>query len=122
MNATKPSLTEELLANVIEELADLSAHQESHASDAAPVALDQQSVGRLSRVDAMQRQSMAAASAERRKARIAALHAARARIEAGEFGYCANCDEPIAPGRLKADPTVPLCVACAGIAEGKPRV
>jgi len=35
------------------------------------------------------------------------------RIESGDFGYCAQCDEDIEAKRLEADPTVPLCIKCA---------
>ena len=50
----------------------------------APVMLDHQSVGRLSRMDAMQQQSMELATEERRQQRLLALTAALRRIEAGE--------------------------------------
>jgi DnaK suppressor protein len=37
-----------------------------------------------------------------------ALH----RLEAGTFGVCLNCAEPIAPGRLEILPYAALCVRC----------
>lgn len=80
----------------------------------APVALDQQSVGRLSRMDALQGQAMAKASGERRKARRARIAAALARMEAGAYGSCAACDEEIPEARLAVDPTFPTCARCAG--------
>ena len=39
--------------------------------------------------------------------------AALARIEAGEFGYCEDCGEPIVEGRLRLDPATLRCVSCA---------
>ena len=95
------------------ELAELLAGSDATAEERAPVALDQQSVGRLSRMDAMQVQAMAQEAERRRQARIVALKAALARIEEGEFGFCAECGEPIAEGRLDFDPTVLLCIGCA---------
>jgi DnaK suppressor protein len=80
----------------------------------APVQLDQTSVGRLSRMDAMQQQAMAAAQARRRAARLRALETALGRIETDEFGWCEACGEPIPEGRLDVDPCVSRCVACAG--------
>lgn len=77
------------------------------------VELDQQSVGRLSRMDALQSQAMAQATARGRAAERQRLTAALARLEAGEYGECLDCGEPIAPKRLDLDPAVPLCISCA---------
>lgn len=82
-----------------------------------PVALDQQSVGRLSRMDALQVQAMALASEERRKQQVRRIDAALQRIEEDLFGYCVACGEPIAIARLDNDPTAPNCVKCAQAAE-----
>jgi DnaK suppressor protein len=77
------------------------------------VTLDQQSVGRLSRMDALQGQAMAKATQARRAAHRTRIHAALGRMEEGEFGYCTDCGEEIAPKRLELDPTVPTCISCA---------
>ena len=77
------------------------------------VVLDQTSVGRLSRMDAMQQQAMAEATHRRRKARKGRITAALSRIEEGEFGFCVDCGEDIACARLDLDPTVPTCLTCA---------
>jgi DnaK suppressor protein len=83
------------------------------AEDRGTVMLDQTSVGRLSRIDAMQRQAMAEATHRRRAARQTRIDAALARLEEGEFGYCIDCGETIAAKRLELDPTIPTCVSCA---------
>ena len=80
----------------------------------APVELDQQSVGRLSRMDAMQQQSMDIAREDRRQARLQVLVAALGRLDEDEYGYCLRCGEDIPAARLDVDPAVPLCVGCAG--------
>jgi DnaK suppressor protein len=95
------------------ELAELLAASQTSAEERGPVTLDQQSVGRLSRMDAMQVQAMAQEKERRRQARIAVLRGALARMESGEFGECAECGEPIAERRLEVDPTALLCVSCA---------
>lgn len=77
------------------------------------VSLDQQSVGRLSRMDALQGQAMAQASERQRVAELARIDAAVQRIDAGTYGDCLSCGEEIAPGRLEADPAASLCIACA---------
>lgn len=82
-------------------------------ADRDPVALDQESVGRLSRIDAMQVQAMAMAQERRRKSERAVIAAALQRIEEGEFGYCIECGDDIAEARLKLNPTVVKCLDCA---------
>jgi DnaK suppressor protein len=94
-------------------LAQLEAEREATAAGRAPVELDQQSVGRLSRVDAMQQQQMALATDRQREVQITRIHNALARIDAGEFGACVECGNDIPEKRLEVDPSVPLCVACA---------
>ena len=81
-----------------------------------PVTLDQQSVGRLSRMDAMQMQAMAVASDKRRRIRLQQIEAALKRIEEGEFGYCVVCGDEIEAGRLTMDPATPSCIGCASAA------
>lgn len=77
------------------------------------VDLDQQSTGRLSRMDALQQQAMAQATQTRRDVSRKRITAALARIEEGEFGYCLDCGDEIPEGRLDLDPTVTLCISCA---------
>ena len=79
----------------------------------APVALDQSSVGRLSRMDAMQMQAMATAQSRRRAAALARIGAALDRLDAGTYGVCVTCEEEIEEARLAFDPATPLCLACA---------
>jgi DnaK suppressor protein len=77
------------------------------------VELDQSRVGRLSRMDALQAQAMSQASGRRRKEMYGRINAALLRIDAGDFGDCRSCEEPINPRRLEFDPTAVLCVDCA---------
>ena len=99
-----------LLESRREELATLS---EDAAEKRKPVALDQQSVGRLSRQDALQQQAMAKAQDARRLMEIRKIGAALQRIDGGDFGWCEACGEMIAVRRLEIDPTTLLCVGCA---------
>lgn len=96
------------------ELARIKAEDALGAEGQKTVTLDQQSVGRLSRIDALQGQAMARATQARRSTRRARVMAALARIDAGEFGDCTGCGEEIAGKRLALDPTLPTCIACAG--------
>lgn len=97
-------------------LAEQDALRDSSASTASrrsPVTLDQQSVGRLSRMDALQGQAMAQAEEERRKLRLRLIDAALRRIDEGEYGYCVSCGDDIPQKRLDFDPAAAQCVDCA---------
>ena len=94
-------------------LAELDAEDALGREGQSTVALDQQAVGRLSRQDALHSQSMAKATQARRDVQRRALHAALARLEEGEFGYCEECGEEIAARRLELDPTARRCISCA---------
>ena len=88
------------------------AAESSHA-DRAPVELDQTSVGRLSRMDAIQVQAMALATEQRRKAELARVNSAIDRLDTDEFGFCEICGEEIAPARIEHNPAVTTCIGCA---------
>lgn len=93
--------------------AELGALDATNADQSRTFELDQSRVGRLSRMDAMQAQAMAQASGRRRELMLSRIEAALQRMEAGNFGTCLSCDEPIPRRRLEIDPTVLVCVACA---------
>ena len=84
------------------------------ADDRSTVKLDQSSVGRLSRMDAMQRQAMANAQQRERQNQLIRIDQALQLLKQGEYGYCLSCGEEIPPRRLEVDPTATHCVACKG--------
>ncbi len=91
-----------------------TAETAEHANAAAQtVELDQNRIGRLSRMDAMQSQAMAQANKQRQQALIKEIDVAILRIERGDYGRCLECDEFIAPKRLEVDPTALYCIDCA---------
>lgn len=94
--------------------AELVALRSASIEARAPVALDQQSVGRVSRVDALQQQAMAKAQEQHRATELVRIEQALRRIDEGEFGFCADCGEDIAVKRLEVDPSARLCISCAG--------
>ncbi len=77
------------------------------------VELDQQSVGRLSRMDAMQHQAMAEAMERTRQKDLVRINQAELRLSDGNYGYCIECDNEIPDGRLAIDPMAERCVKCA---------
>lgn len=110
-DAIDPAEFKDLLLARQRELSDLRAQSEDAR---AVVTLDQQSVGRLSRMDALQGQAMAQEQDRRREAELARVEAALKRVASGDYGFCISCDEPIAEKRLRLDPAVPTCIDCAG--------
>lgn len=48
---------------------------------------------------------------------LLAIEEALDRIEAGSFGECSNCDEPINLKRIQAVPWAKLCLACQELEE-----
>ena len=85
------------------------------ASDAdAIVELDQSSVGRLSRMDAMQHQAVAKAQLQKARQDIQMYHRVLDRIVQypDDFGFCFDCDEMIAFKRLLLKPESLKCIPC----------
>ena len=82
-------------------------------ASAATVVLDQSSVGRVSRMDAMQQQAMAKGMQERLLTRHRKLTAALARVDAGSYGLCCECLARLEDERLEADPAAVFCQDCA---------
>lgn len=83
-------------------------------ASASTVQLDQGAQGRLTRMDAMQQQAMAASQVQRLHTELRKVEAALDRLGAGTFGTCCRCGEPMTPERLQADPAAPFCQDCAG--------
>ena len=97
--------------------AELQAQSEQTEDDRRPVQLDQQAVGRLSRMDAMQVQAMAEAQQRQRAIKLQQIDAALQRLEDDEYGFCITCGEAVDPRRLSIDPTATLCISCAKLNE-----
>ncbi len=100
-----------LRAKIVRDLDEIAAGQTSREDAAKPVDLEL-SIGRLSRVDAMQSQALALARQERVALRAQQLRAALGRLDAGTYGACLRCEEPIGYPRLAARPEATLCVRC----------
>ena len=92
---------------------NLQELEEEFAQSGETVKLDQSSVGRLSRMDAMQSQQMALETSRRREMNAEKIEGGLRRIESGQFGFCFYCEEAIDIKRLEADPTNTRCLKCA---------
>lgn len=76
---------------------DTNADDE-HDPEGATIAFER------SQVDALVRQA---------RRHLDEIDAAVQRLEAGTYGICESCGEPIAAGRLEARPVARTCIACA---------
>ncbi len=92
---------------------DLLAVEQSGQEAAQTVALDQTTVGRVSRMDALQGQAMAKESQQRRVIQLQRIDASLQRLQKGTFGLCLHCEEEIHRKRLDFDPTTFFCIDCA---------
>lgn len=78
-----------------------------------PVRLDA-SVGRLSRMDAINNKAINDKQLREKKSTLQKLERAQERYEESNFGKCLKCGEDIPFGRLKFIPYTTRCVSCAG--------
>jgi DnaK suppressor protein len=100
-------------AALLEREMELSHALEQGREAAQPVELDQSSVGRLSRMDAMQSQALSAEAQRRREADLTRVRSALGRLADGTYGDCLVCGEPIGDRRLEHDPAATTCIDCA---------
>lgn len=87
-------------------------------TESQPVGLELP-IGRLSRMDAMQQQQMAAGQQRRLDLELQQVLAAIERLDRQRYGFCLRCQEPIPYARLLIRPTTPLCYGCQGDLESR---
>jgi DnaK suppressor protein len=110
-----PTTLERFKQRLEEMEAELREAVEGKSEATAPVQLDT-SIGRLSRMDAIQSQQMALGLKARQQQ---ALMRVRNALEAvrngtyGTYGTCRRCKGPMAIERLEAQPDAVICVKCA---------
>ncbi|MDF1852158.1 MAG: TraR/DksA C4-type zinc finger protein [Verrucomicrobiales bacterium] len=97
---------------IIEELDRLRAESEKTKAERAAISPDV-SIGRLSRLDAMQMQEVAKEADRRREERVGRLELALEQLDAGTYGRCEGCGEDIEFDRLRTSPEATRCSDCA---------
>jgi DnaK suppressor protein len=108
----------ELKQNLLERLEELNSMLSDSLESSRPVGLDQP-IGRLSRMDALQQQSMTQASRRAAQVRISLIETALHKISRDDYGYCMECEEEIGFARLQAQPEAPFCLDCQSSKERK---
>ena len=71
------------------------------------------SIGRISRMDAINNKSVAEAALRTKKKKLASLKNALTKIDQVDFGKCERCKNPIQIARVVYMPESGLCVHCA---------
>ena len=107
----------ELRTELTRELERLERSLRSTAEGARPVQADQTTMGRLSRMDALQSQQLASDLLGREQTRRAQIVDALERMDRGTYGMCTACGQPIAYGRLLVVPEARTCAACGARAR-----
>jgi RNA polymerase-binding protein DksA len=78
--------------------------------DATP--MEQPQGDPIDRIEATESRELSLLSRERLTERLDRLLLALHRLRDGSYGTCAECGDPIAPGRLRAIPEATMCVRC----------
>lgn len=117
MNSLNPKQQQELLLALQKLASELSEQLEINKQATEVVQLDQTMVGRVSRIDAMQQQSMAVSTREKARLKLKKVQVAMNAMESGDYGFCRQCDEFITFGRLNAQPDASLCLTCQDKAD-----
>ena len=84
----------------------------TNPEDSGVVELDS-SIGRLSRMDALQNQQMALELKRRQENQLLRIENAFKRLAKGQYGLCGKCKKPIEENRLEVFPYTVTCVRCA---------
>lgn len=99
------SVLESLRSEIEMQLQGSSAADDSIRPDNA--------IGRLTRMEAIQAQSISAAGKARLRKRLPQIERALKAIGEGTYGTCTSCGSDIQKGRLEFRPESRRCVACA---------
>ena len=111
MNELSPDQLRELNAALLARKQELEQLLASTKDGTRPVDLSQP-IGRLTRMDAIQQQSMSAANRRQHNLRLRLIEQALDAMQRDRYGLCLKCEDPIGYARLKARPESPFCLDC----------
>jgi len=118
MNELTPEQVAELKGSLLALHQELEQLLDTTREGTRPVDLDEP-IGRLTRMDAIQQQSMSAANRREFDLRLRLVQQALRGMEEERYGLCRKCDDPIGYPRLKARPESPFCLDCQDAIERK---
>ena len=91
---------------------EIEKNMSANKSDSGVVKLDS-SIGRLSRMDALQNQQIALELKRRQENQLLRIKNAIKRMDKGQYGLCGRCKKPIEEDRLEVFPDTFTCINCA---------
>ena len=115
MAAPHPALTPEQIGEIRDELQRTLTRLERSMKtngNGHPTEIDQGTVGRLSRIEAIQNQGLTRNLHERERVQLEQVLEALKRIENGSYGLCSSCRGPIRYERLLVFPETRTCNCC----------
>lgn len=103
---------ERLRRHIGEMIKRVKADIDSYTEITKPISPDS-AIGRLTRLEAMNSKSINEAALRMSQNRLERLERALTSLYEADFGYCAECEEPIPFARLMVVPEAEFCVECA---------
>jgi len=107
-----PDQLSELRAELERQLGRLARSMKVTDEALKTVELDQTAVGRLSRMDSLQNQSLSKGLREREIVQLSQIRDALSRLDEGSYGLCTVCGGVVPFERLFVFPEAPECAAC----------
>ena len=106
-------MTDDKLRSLIQrEIDDTMERLAEYKEQSKPVPPDD-SIGRLTRMEALGSKSIAEEMLRRTEAKLAGLERALRQVGTAEFGRCSNCGGEIPLARILLQPESSRCVNCA---------
>ncbi len=103
---------EEFRKKLMDSIAETEANIEELKDQTKPIA-PEDSLGRITRMDAINNKSVAEASLRIARGRLAKMRMALEKLDESDFGNCTICGNPIQAKRLMFMPQSTSCVRCA---------
>lgn len=107
-----PEERADLKGKILETIDKTEAEIEQLKEATQPIS-PENSIGRISRMDAINNKSVSEATLRSAKRKLAALQFALTKIDSPDFGNCSRCGNPIPSARLMFMPQSTRCVRCA---------
>ena len=108
----KKKQLEELEKKIAAEIKNTQESINKYTDLCKPIA-PENSIGRVSRMDAINNKSIVEAALRVAKEKIQQLQAMQNKINDSNFGVCEKCTQTIPLGRLMIQPHSKFCVSCA---------
>ncbi|SNS83045.1 transcriptional regulator, TraR/DksA family [Ekhidna lutea] len=103
---------DEIRKKIEEEISKTTQLITDYKDQSKPITLDN-SIGRISRMDAINNKSITESALRQAESKLSKLHQAMDNIGKPDFGLCIKCKQQIPIGRILLMPESNKCVNCA---------